>query len=578
MPAIGLEVKSMCRQTIRFVLVLSVILCFITTISALPKDHGGAFSSQVDSLFAPWNKPDVPGAAVAITHKGQIIYKKCFGLANLEYKVPIKGKTVFNLASVSKQFTALAVLLLEHQGKLSLDDDIHDYFPELPDYDTKVSLRNLIHHTSGIWEYSTMFRYYEGFQSVDRISIKDVLALLEGQDQLLFEPGSQWKYCNTNYALLGEVATRVTGESLASWTKKHIFEPLKMKNTFFRDDCNQVIPNGASCYFKKGDIYERDPSNSEVVGPGYLYTTIDDMILWLDNFRLHAVGGDSLIARMFQKGRFNEGSENFYGYGLGVSEYDGKTVIDHSGQTNSFMAMMIYVREDEVGIAILANNRDVKAEKLAYEILDLFYGKKADEEEASDEAQTPEPEPFVSMDSIDTDGIGGAFLIRGSGGKLLVSCLTNGLYCIFDGFGSDIFYPLSDSSFMNIYRNVTFWLSFDDQHVPTGLVMDLKGDTIKADRISRPILSPEQLSADYVGTYYCDALDIAYHIIVDNGRLVIRHRRYDDRPLQPTDVDEFAGEIGIVRFFRDEEGIVERLYVSDEDTNFKPITFVKIRD
>ena len=180
---IGLEVKSMCKRIIRTALAVFIVVFSMSMAYPLTEAQGSALSSQVDSLFAPWNKPDVPGAAVTITHKGKVVYEKCFGLANLEYQIPITNETVFNLASVSKQYTALAVLLLEQEGKLGLDDDIHDYFPELPDYGAKVTLRNLIHHTSGIWEYSTMFRYYGGFSSLDRISINDVLALLEGQDQ-----------------------------------------------------------------------------------------------------------------------------------------------------------------------------------------------------------------------------------------------------------------------------------------------------------------------------------------------------------------------------------------------------------
>jgi len=561
--------------------IIAVILLFYalmpgeTSLFAQAQEQQNTFSEKIDTLFTTWDNPDVPGAAVLVTQKGKVIYKKCFGLASLEHKAPITDRTVFNLASVSKQFVALAVLLLEKQGKLSLDNDIHDYFSELPDYGVKVNLRHLLHHTSGIWEYSTMFRYYGGFESVDYISKKDILALLKYQDQLLFEPGSQWKYCNTNYFLLGELVARVTGEPLASWSKKNIFEPLKMENTLFRDDYKSVIPRVAGCYYKSDGIYKKNPSNSEAVGPSYLFTTIDDMALWLDNFRLHTVGGDSLIERMFRKSVLNDGSECFYGYGLGVSERDSKTVVGHSGQTGSFISAMTYVRDDEIGVVILANNRSVKAEKLANEILDIYYGK-TEQETAPETASTKEPEPFISIDSIDTDGYEGAYTIEDNGGKLLVRRLSSGLYCIFDGFGSDLFYPLSDSVFTNNYRNVTFWMSFDDNHAPAGLTMDLKGDTTRADKVNTPALTPEQLSSTYAGTYYCDALDIAYHIIVNDGRLVIQHRRYSDRPLQPADVDEFVGGIGIVRFSRDQQGAVDGFRVTDEDTNFKPITFRKI--
>jgi CubicO group peptidase (beta-lactamase class C family) len=538
------------------------------------KDSYKEFSARVDSIFAAETAPDAPGAAVAVIQHGDVVYRRCFGLASLEHGVPITNETVFNLASVTKQFTALAVLLLERDGKLHLDDDIHKYFPELPEYNATVTLRNLMHHTSGLWEYSTMFRYYGGHNPVDYTSVEDVLALLKGQDQLLFAPGSQWVYCNTNYALLGELVARVTGESLASWTKKRIFQPLEMKRTLFLDDCFQVIPHLADCYYKKDNVYYRDPRNSDVVGEGYLYSTIDDMALWLDNFRRHVVGGDSLIERMFQRSKLNDGNESFYGYGLDVLERDGKRIVGHSGQTGSFISAVVYVPEDEIGIAILANNRQIRAEPLAHQILDVFYGK---EEKQEKPVPTSERQQTISFDAADKEEYGGAYLIEGTPMKLFVSCEEKGLYGIFDGLGSDFFYPLSDSQFVNGLRNVSFIMYFNADRKPMRVMLDIKGDTMWASRIDPPITTPKQLAADYAGEYYSDALGIAYSVSLDDDKLVIRHHRYSDRRLQPTDKDEFVGSIGIVRFSRNEQGLVKSFAVSDEDTNFKPLIFERIQ-
>jgi len=537
------------------------------------KDSYEEFSARVDSIFTAETASDAPGAAVAVIQHGNPIYKKCFGLANLEHKVAITNKTVFNLASVTKQFIALSVLLLEQGGKLRLDDDIHKYFPELPEYESTVTLRNLLNQTSGLWEYSTMFRYYGGRNPVDYASIKDVLALLKGQNQLLFAPGSQWKYCNTNYALLGELVTRITGESLASWTRKRVFEPLGMKQTLFLDDCFQVIPNEAGNYYRTDGVYFKDPRNSDVRGPSYLYSTIDDMTLWLDNFRHRAVGGDSLIERMFQKSVLSDGSESFYGFGLGNSERDGRRTIGHAGQTGSFISMVIYVPEDELGIAVLANGRHIRAEPLAYQILDLFYGKEEEQEKAE---QAAEPKLFISLDSTRMKGYGGAYLIDGTPMKLFLSCQEKGLYGIFDGRGSDFFYPLSDSQFVNSGRNVSFIVHFGSDRKPVRLMLDMKGDTMWASRIDQPMMTSEQLAVDYAGKYYCDALGIAYDVIVDDDKLVIRHHRYSDRPLQLTDKDEFIGSIGIVHFSRNEQGLVDSFGITDEDTNFRPLVFTRI--
>jgi CubicO group peptidase (beta-lactamase class C family) len=553
---------------------LAVISMAATTSFAQNNNHG-RFNREVDSLLVPNITPDGPGAAVAVIEHGKVVYRRCFGLANLEHAVPITHETVFNLASVAKQFTALAILMLEAEGKLHLDDDVHEFLPELPDCGTRVTLRNLLHHTSGIWEYGTMFRYYGGYDPVDRLTLEDVLNLLKNQRQLLFPPGGQWKYCNSNYALLGEVVARVTGESLASWTKKNIFEPLKMKSTFFREDCNTVIPHGASCYYKTEEAYKSNLSNSEVIGEGYLFSTIDDIVLWLDNFRLHTVGGDSLIERMFRKGTLNDGSDNFYGYGLGVSEHDGRLTVGHSGQTGSFISMVIYVPEDEIGVAVLANDGHIKAEPLAYQILDLFYGKQEEKEEA---VAAEELAPFISIDSVDGEGLVGAYLIDGNGGKLLLSRLESGFYGIMDGYGSDLFRPISESLLTNNPRNVFIHLQNEGGRKTGRIMLDLRksGGTMWATRIDPPVLNPEQLGDDYAGTYYCRAFGTAYAVVVDNDKLVIRHHRYADRPLEPTDRDEFVGSIGIVRFSRNEQGVVESFEITDEDTNFKPLIFERM--
>lgn len=561
-------------------LTISTVLVLITIMtipSVAQKSSHQEFTARVDSLLAAETESDAPGVAVAVIRHGKAIYRQCFGLASLEHGVPITNETAFNLASVSKQFTAMAMLLLEQEGRLSLDNDIHEYFPELPDYGTHVTVRHLLHHTSGLWEYSKMFRYYGGHvKKAGYTSIEDVLSLLKGQDQLLFDPGSQWVYCNSNYALLGELVARVTGESLASWTKTNIFEPLQMKNTFFRDDCNTVIPHGAGCYYKSEGIYKSDLSNSEVVGPSYLFSTIDDMVLWLDNFRHRKLGGDSLIERMFQKSKLNDGNENNYGYGLKVEERGGKRIVSHSGQTGSFISMVLYVPEDELGIVILANNRHIRAESLGYKILDLFHPEEKEEAVAT---SASEPEPFISIDSADMENLEGAYLIDGEMGKIFLTRLGSGLYGIMDGYASDFFRPISDSLFANSLRNALIHIQNQDNREAGRIMLDLRKSksTLWASRVDPPILTAEQLAADYAGTYYCDPLGIAYYVVVDGERLVILHHRYGDRPLEMTDKDEFVGGIGIVRFSRDEQGVVKSFGITDEDTNFKPLIFMRMK-
>jgi len=203
--------------------------------------------NQLDELFSEWNLPDSPGAAVAVIRDGAVIFRKDYGMANLEYGIPITPKTVFHAASVSKQFTAYAVALLAEQGKLSLGDDIHKYLPELPDFGGVITIRHLLHHTSGLRDQLELAAM-AGFRLDDVISQDQILKLVHHQHALNFVPGSEYLYCNTGYTLLAEIVAKVTGISFRDWTRENIFLPLGMLKTQFRDDYTQVVADAACSY------------------------------------------------------------------------------------------------------------------------------------------------------------------------------------------------------------------------------------------------------------------------------------------------------------------------------------------
>ncbi|MGB2959162.1 MAG: serine hydrolase domain-containing protein, partial [Bacteroidota bacterium] len=330
------------------------------------------FATEIDGLFAEWNSETSPGAAVAIVEKGEVVYKRHFGMASLEQNVPISSRTRFDLGSVSKQFTAMAVLMLEREGKLSLDDSIQMHLPELPPYEHPVRLRNLLHHTSGLWDYWQVLPY-TGYRRQDYLDFDDVLKLLQRQKKLKFEPGTQWSYCNTNYVFLAEIVARVTGESFADWTKKKILAPVKMWDSFAQSDCFALIPGRAEAYRTKDEGFTRDHQlNVDFAGQSHIFSTIEDMVRWVDNFRSRALGGKMLMTGMTRKGRLNDGSEIFYAAGLGVGKYRGAVTIGHSGSTGGFSSAMLYLPEFELGIVILANVRSLDPEGKAHRMLDIY--------------------------------------------------------------------------------------------------------------------------------------------------------------------------------------------------------------
>jgi CubicO group peptidase (beta-lactamase class C family) len=533
------------------------------------------FSKGVDGLFKEKITPKSPGAAVVVTVKGKPIFKNCYGLADVEHNVPVTPTTMFNLASVAKQFTAFAILLLEKEGKVSLEDDIHKYLPDLPDYAKPVTIRNLLNHTSGIWEYYSTLVYYCGYDQDDHFTLAEDMELLKKQKKLLFEPGSQWSYCNANYLLLAQVVEKITGATFQEWTKCHILEPLGMKDSFFMKNSSQIITGKAEPYKKVKDELIKDSGPwVNAVGMGYLFTNIEDMILWMDNFRTAKVGGEDIIAKMFQKTKLNDGSESFYGYGLGILTKSGKQVVSHTGQTAGYKTAMLYCPELELGITVLANERSINSEGLVNRIFDLYLGK-----ELAAEAASSSKQEFLPFDPESAARFAGGYIVEGLKAKLAVNIGEDYLHCAFWGMGEDFFYPLSEKKFSN--RSGVNFIEFSQgaNGVPDKVTVTIRKDKMTANRILLDTKDLESRLPDYLGSYYSDTFSIVYTFRAEDGRLVMHHRRYGDMRLEPIDADEFFFIQGFIKFNRNQNGDITgfTLTPSDENFHFQGIDFTKVK-
>ncbi len=559
----------------------AIIICLLFSLNLSGQTiNYNHFSKQVDRLLNEHVKQTTPGAAVIVTEKGKPIFKECYGLANLEHNIPVTPTTVFNLASVAKQFTAFSILLLENEGKVNLEDDIHKYLPKLPDYDHKVTVQHLLNHTSGIWEYLNVLSNFAGNSYLDYFTLDYAFKMLKHQDRLLFEPGSEWSYCNANYVLLTQIVFNITGDSFRSWTQSNIFQPLGMKNSFFHETSFQVIKNRATPYRKNnnGDFIVGSSGRYNYAGSSDLYTTIEDMVLWMDNFRTKKLGGDEVVDKTFQKSKLNNGSESFYGYGLGKHNKHGKTVINHSGQTGGYKAYMLYCPENEVGITILSNKRSFNVEGIGNKIFALYLGIEL-EKKKKEKTQTEKKVDFT-IDSSRVGDYSGMFLIEGDSSNLAFCNIgENTFYGIFEGLGQDSFYPISETEFTN-NRNpsVNFTFIPNENKKLNRLKLDLKGDIMWANRIVFERLSPFQLSEIYSGKYFSDALGTVYEIDMKNEHIVLCHRKYDDRLFQQVGNDEFASGYGIMRFKRNEHDQIIGFDILDEFFNYNPIYFQKIKD
>ncbi|MFC1717655.1 serine hydrolase domain-containing protein [Candidatus Poribacteria bacterium] len=284
-------------------------------------------SAKVDELFAEWDKPNSPGAALAIVKDGSVAYKRGYGSANLEYDIAIDPTSVFSAASVSKQFTAFAITMLAHEGKLSLDDDIRKHLPEVPDFGETITVRHLIHHTSGLRNHSNLFQLAGWGVGYPVRTNDDVMEMVKHQKELNFSPGDEYLYCNTGYTLLAEIVERITELSFREYTEMNIFEPLGMAKTHFHDDRWMIVKNRAYSYDSTDGGFRKKFKTSMIVGNSSLFTTVDDLAKWVLNFDSGKVGSPAVIEQMHQQGYLNNGEMIDYAFGLHIGEYNPSSTV-----------------------------------------------------------------------------------------------------------------------------------------------------------------------------------------------------------------------------------------------------------
>jgi CubicO group peptidase (beta-lactamase class C family) len=354
----------------------------------LPAQDPGA---RVDSLFAAWAAPTSPGAAVAVLKNGEIVLERGYGLAQIEHGAPITPATVFHVASVTKQFTAFAVALLESRGQLSLDDDVRNHIPDLPDLGARITLRHLVHHTSGLrdqWELLAL----AGWRLDDVITKDHVLSLARRQKELNFEPGAEYLYSNMGYTLLAEVVERVGGRPFPEWMEENVFEPLGMSSTHMHDDHERMVPGRAYSY--RGSA-ERGWQNAVLsyanAGATSLFTTAGDLARWLASLESGALGGPDVVARVRERGVLNGGDTIPYAFALIRGEHNGRTTWSHGGADAGFRTVVLHIPEERLGVVVLGNAASFNPGALASRVAEIYLGQ--DSTDTTGPTPTPQAPP-----------------------------------------------------------------------------------------------------------------------------------------------------------------------------------------
>ena len=328
---------------------------------------------QVDALFAERVAPEDPGCAVGVARADTILYARGYGIANLDYDLPVTAETVFDVGSVTKQFTSASIVLLSLDGALSLDDDIRSHLPELPDYGHPISIRHLLHHTSGVRDYLNLMAL-GGREFYAPISHLDIVELMARQHALNSMPGERYSYSNTGYMLLATIVDRVSGRTYGTFARERIFDPLGMTRSFLHEDAERIVPDRATGYAPDGnDGYRMVHNNSfATAGDGQLYTTVGDLLRWSHAFTSDQVAGAELRSLMLTPGALADGEPTSYGAGLALSEYRGLTRNGHGGSTWGFRAQLVRLPDQDLAVAVLCNREDVSPGRLANSVLDLY--------------------------------------------------------------------------------------------------------------------------------------------------------------------------------------------------------------
>jgi CubicO group peptidase (beta-lactamase class C family) len=329
--------------------------------------------ARIDTLMREFDKPDVPGASVMVIRDGAVVFKKGYGLADLENRIPATTATNYRLASVTKQFTAMAILILKERGKLSFDDVLTDFFPGFPAYGKTIKIRHLLQHTSGLIAYEDVMPETTTVQVLDR----DVLAMMMHQDSTYFPPGTSFRYSNTGYALLSLIVEGVSGMPFAKFLEKNIFRPLGMEATVAYEKGISTVPRRALGYTvrdtARGPGFERTDQSltSAVLGDGGIYSSVEDLLKWDQALYTEKLVSANTLREAFTPYMLPDGTNTGYGFGWYIDEHRGLRRIHHGGSTVGFRTAILRIPEKKLCVILLANRASADPEAIALRIADI---------------------------------------------------------------------------------------------------------------------------------------------------------------------------------------------------------------
>jgi CubicO group peptidase (beta-lactamase class C family) len=462
-------------------IIATLVLLSAPAILAGTSDEKSA--AAVDEVFSDLARPGSPGCALSVYRDGKIVYAKGYGLANIEENVPITPQSVFDIGSTSKQFTAASILLLEKQGKLSINDDVRKYIPELPSYGQKINILNLLNHTSGLRDYLGLMQL-AGI-NVDSVTTDaDALAVINRQKALNFAPGSEWLYSNTGFFLLSVIVQRASGKTLREFATENIFTPLEMTHTQYRDNHALLIPNRALAYAERDDKsgYTLDVSYFEQTGDGAVHTSVEDLLKWDENFYSPRVGGKEFLGEIQERGKLNDGKVLDYAKGLFHGEYRGLKSVSHGGAWGGYRAELLRFPDQHFSVACLCNVGNAGPTRRADQVADIYLGSlmKPRESKPKNNENKERAETAVGADQLPnysgdywSEELGVAYRLGIADGRIKVLAVSDGSGAPRDNhFSADVLRAIGTDEFEVGKSRVTLHFQRDAKQRASGFTLD----------------------------------------------------------------------------------------------------------
>jgi CubicO group peptidase (beta-lactamase class C family) len=493
------------RVLTKHVLMKALIVLLLTAMAtaALKADDR---AKKVDQLFAMFDKPGSPGCSVGIIRDGDFIYKKSFGYASLELAVPLSSSSVFYMGSVSKQFTAASIVLAAEQGHLTLDDDVRKYLPELPDYGRRITLRQMLHQTSGFRDFLDLV-FISGRNAADLASPTEILKLIARQKSLNNLPGDEWVYSNSNYFLLGEIVRRATGKSLAAFAAENIFRPLGMMHTLFYDDNTLVVSNRVAAYDPgpEGNFLVDWSTTYAIVGGGGLMSSVDDLLLWDRNFYNNRLGKGTLPSELQSHGSLNNGNQIDYALGLSLGDYRGLPIVEHSGELFGYHSSFLRFPQQKFSSIVLCNLSTAEPEALTRKIADLYLAADFEPTKSTLAADSGPPDPAAFAGTYLDPRSKTIYSFTADHGNLM-------------GWGS-VLQRIDAKRFYDLGSNI---ITFEKVNGTMHCSLVIPGEIyFSGDKLASVHLTEAELNK-LAGRYRSDELDVTYTLSAENGKLAVR--------------------------------------------------------